>query len=169
MSEITTQNENYITFSSSATTPNKLSNLAVTNSLIENHLPFKNKERKVKLTNGLERLKRLYPYTEVDELPLSWSTKDKASSITLSDDNLKVNYKGIGKNHKDAASVRAEKPIPQSCLLYYYEIKVVNKGRDGYMGIGLAAENVNLQRLPGWDKLSYGYHGDDGRYLIKQN
>lgn len=39
---------------------------------------------------------------------------------------------------------------------------MVCKGRDGYLGIGLAAENVNLQRLPGWDKHSYGYHGDDG-------
>lgn len=31
------------------------------------------------------------------------------------------------------------------------------------MGIGLSAENVNLQRLPGWDKNSYAYHGDDGK------
>lgn len=49
------------------------------------------------------------------------------------------------------------------------------------MGIGLSAENVNMNRLPGniisnemfallwslcfstgWDKHSYGYHGDDG-------
>lgn len=153
MSEITTQqNENFISFSSTSST-SKQSPI--------NQLPFKNKEKKVKL-NGIERLKKLYPYTDVDELPLSWSNKDKASFITLSDNNLRVHYKGIGKGHKDAASVRAEKPIPQSCLLYYYEIKVICKGRDGYMGIGLAAENVNLQRLPGWDKNSYAYHGDDG-------
>ena len=30
------------------------------------------------------------------------------------------------------------------------------------MGIGLSAQGVNMNRLPGWDKLSYGYHGDDG-------
>lgn len=30
------------------------------------------------------------------------------------------------------------------------------------MGIGLSAHGVNVNRLPGWDKLSYGYHGDDG-------
>ncbi|KAF7491769.1 Ran-binding protein 9 [Sarcoptes scabiei] len=36
------------------------------------------------------------------------------------------------------------------------------KGRDGYMGIGLAAQGVNMHRLPGWDKQSFGYHGDDG-------
>lgn len=31
-----------------------------------------------------------------------------------------------------------------------------------YMGIGLSAHGVNMNRLPGWDKHSYGYHGDDG-------
>lgn len=31
-----------------------------------------------------------------------------------------------------------------------------------YMGIGLSTSDVNLNRLPGWDKGSYGYHGDDG-------
>ncbi|XP_017785174.1 PREDICTED: ran-binding protein 9 isoform X2 [Nicrophorus vespilloides] len=30
------------------------------------------------------------------------------------------------------------------------------------MGIGLSAHGVNMNRLPGWDKQSYGYHGDDG-------
>ncbi|XP_028179391.1 ran-binding protein 9-like [Ostrinia furnacalis] len=30
------------------------------------------------------------------------------------------------------------------------------------MGIGLSAHGVNMNRLPGWDKHSYGYHGDDG-------
>ena len=30
------------------------------------------------------------------------------------------------------------------------------------MGVGLSAQGVNMNRLPGWDKQSYGYHGDDG-------
>nr|XP_032644403.1 ran-binding protein 10 isoform X2 [Chelonoidis abingdonii] len=71
-------------------------------------------------------------------------------------------YKGHGKNHKDAASVRATHPIPAACGIYYFEVKIVSKGRDGYMGIGLSAQGVNMNRLPGWDKHSYGYHGDDG-------
>jgi len=49
-----------------------------------------------------------------------------------------------------------------ACGLYYFEVKIVSKGRDGYMGIGLSAFGVNMNRLPGWDKHSYGYHGDDG-------
>ncbi|XP_054164353.1 ran-binding protein 9-like [Oppia nitens] len=114
------------------------------------------------VSEGLSRLQQLYPYVDESELPKSWSAKDKANFITLSENNLKVHYKGVGKGHKDAAAVRATHSIPSGCLLYYYEIKIISKGRDGYMGIGLAAQGVNMQRLPGWDKQSYGYHGDDG-------
>lgn len=56
---------------------------------------------------------------------------------------------GHGKTHKDAASVRATHPIPAACGLYYFEVRIVSKGRDGYMGIGLSAHGVNMNRLPG--------------------
>ncbi|XP_074644705.1 ran-binding protein 9-like [Tubulanus polymorphus] len=110
------------------------------------------------------RLKLLYPAVNQDETPLpkSWSPKDKFNYIGLSHNNLRVHYKGMGKTHKDAASVRATYPIPASCGVYYFEVKIISKGRDGYMGIGLSAQGVNMNRLPGWDKHSYGYHGDDG-------
>uniref|UniRef100_A0A3Q3BFZ1 Uncharacterized protein n=1 Tax=Kryptolebias marmoratus TaxID=37003 RepID=A0A3Q3BFZ1_KRYMA len=80
-----------------------------------------------------ERLKRLYPAVNEEETPLprSWSPKDKYSSIGLSQNNLRVHYKGHGKNHKDAASVRATHPIPAACGIYYFEVKIVSKGRDG--------------------------------------
>jgi len=111
-----------------------------------------------------ERLKMLYPMVNEDETPLPrcWSTKDKYNYIGLSQSNLRVHYKGHGKTHKDASSVRATHPIPASCGLYYFEVKIISKGRDGYMGVGLSAQGVNMNRLPGWDKHSYGYHGDDG-------
>ena len=127
-----------------------------------------------------ERLKMLYPMVNEEETPLPrcWSTKarrqetgewklfsysqDKYNYIGLSQSNLRVHYKGHGKTHKDASSVRATHPIPASCGLYYFEVKIVSKGRDGYMGVGLSAQGVNMNRLPGWDKQSYGYHGDDG-------
>uniref|UniRef100_A0A8B9ZGH7 RAN binding protein 9 n=1 Tax=Anas platyrhynchos TaxID=8839 RepID=A0A8B9ZGH7_ANAPL len=110
------------------------------------------------------RLRRLYPAVDEQETPLprSWSPKDKFSYIGLSQNNLRVHYKGHGKTPKDAASVRATHPIPAACGIYYFEVKIVSKGRDGYMGIGLSAQGVNMNRLPGWDKHSYGYHGDDG-------
>ncbi|XP_070536267.1 ran-binding protein 9-like [Ptychodera flava] len=112
----------------------------------------------------VDPLKLLYPAVNEEETPLprSWSPKDKYNFIGLSQNNLRVHYKGTGKTHKDAASVRATHPIPAACGLYYFEVKIVSKGRDGYMGIGLSSQGVNNNRLPGWDKHSYGYHGDDG-------
>lgn len=43
-----------------------------------------------------ERLKRLYPAVNEDETPLprSWSPKDKYNYIGLSQNNLRVHYKG---------------------------------------------------------------------------
>merc|ERR1712062_969980 len=115
-------------------------------------------------TNTNHRLKSLYPAVNEEETPLprSWSPKDKYNYIGLSQNNLRVHYKGTGKTHKDAASVRATHPIPASCGIYYFEVKVISKGRDGYMGVGLSTQGVNMNRLPGWERQSYGYHGDDG-------
>ncbi|XP_001659381.2 ran-binding protein 9 [Aedes aegypti] len=117
------------------------------------------------VTTMVDRLKLLYPNVNetVDPLPRSWSPQDKCTTIGLTQNNLRVHYKGVGKSHTDAASVRTQFPIPAACGLYYFEVKIISKGRDGYMGIGLTAHpHFKMNRLPGWDKQSYGYHGDDG-------
>ena len=51
---------------------------------------------------------------------------------------------GPGDEDKDAASVRADHPIPFDVSLYYYEVQVVNKGRDGFVGIA----SLNLSVCP---------------------
>ncbi|CAF0921558.1 unnamed protein product [Adineta steineri] len=113
--------------------------------------------------NGYERLTQLYPHVSDDiHLPMKWNSKEKVQTLVLQQNDLVVTYKGPGKSHKDAASVRSDYPIPPLTGIYYYEVRVLSKGRDGYMGIGLSTSDVNLNRLPGWDKGSYGYHGDDG-------
>lgn len=47
-------------------------------------------------SDSVDRLKLLYPNVNEDETPLprSWSTKDKFSYIGLSQNNLRVHYKG---------------------------------------------------------------------------
>ncbi|KAA8495423.1 Ran-binding protein 10 [Porphyridium purpureum] len=96
-------------------------------------------------------------------LPSAWNSKDKWNLLSLSDENLKVSYHGPGKTDIDAAAVRTTECVPTTrCALYYFEITVVHAGQSGYIGIGLCAANVNLNRLPGWERNSFGYHGDDG-------
>lgn len=62
----------------------------------------------------------------------------------------------------DAAAVRANNPISPSLGLFYFEVTIKDKGREGFIGIGLCAANTCMNRLPGWERHSYGYHGDDG-------
>ncbi|XP_029686387.1 ran-binding protein 9 isoform X3 [Takifugu rubripes] len=97
----------------------------------------------------------------------SKSRRDQGSTAGTNDEDhfppvLYGDQSGHGKTPKDAASVRATHPIPAACGVYYFEVKIISKGRDGYIGIGLSAQGVSMNRLPGWDKHSYGYHGDDG-------
>lgn len=49
-----------------------------------------------------------------------------------------------------------------ACGVYYFEIDIISKGRDGYIGIGFSHAGVSTNRLPGWEPGSWGYHGDDG-------
>ncbi|PNH10322.1 Ran-binding proteins 9/10 [Tetrabaena socialis] len=69
---------------------------------------------------------------------------------------------GSGYFHRQAASLRTDLPVPPDCPLYFFEARVLDGGEDGSIGIGFSAPSVPLNRLPGWDAASYGYHGDDG-------
>lgn len=51
---------------------------------------------------------------------------------------------GHGKTPKDAASVRATHPIPAACGVYYFEVKIISKGRDGW---GCDALLITLQAV----------------------
>ncbi|KAJ1358916.1 hypothetical protein KIN20_017484 [Parelaphostrongylus tenuis] len=112
-----------------------------------------------------ERLTNLYPRADLKRLPRTWNKNDKYHFLDISHSSLRVSYKGNGKQQqKDAASTRADNPIPPQCGVYYFEITIV-RGLKGCMGVGVCGKSVNLNRLPGWDRYSYGYHGDDGNFF----
>ena len=50
---------------------------------------------------------------------------------------------------QDAASVRADHPIPAQAGVYYFEVEVISRGQKGYIGIGFSTRSVHLARLPG--------------------
>ncbi|KAF9932322.1 hypothetical protein FBU30_008429 [Linnemannia zychae] len=95
-------------------------------------------------------------------LPSRWSSVEKTDKTELSEDDLQVRYTGPGKTDSDASAIRANRPIPPQCGVYYYEVLIKSNGQQGYIGIGACNANVALDRLPGWEPLSWGYHGDDG-------
>lgn len=107
-------------------------------------------------------------------LPSKWSEMDKWQGLDVQGDGLangcEVRFAGLPKGSAadDSASIRADHPIPRECGIYYFEVTVLSKGKEGLIGIGLSAQKVALNRLPGWEPDSYGYHGDDG-YAFRDN
>ncbi|GAB5587617.1 hypothetical protein Unana1_02517 [Umbelopsis nana] len=95
-------------------------------------------------------------------LPTAWNPNDKGHCVELTSDNRRLKYVGVGKDDTDAASVRANYPMRSQAGIFYFEVDIVSKGRDGYIGIGFCWQSNLLNRLPGWDDHSWGYHGDDG-------
>ncbi|KAI7860177.1 hypothetical protein BDC45DRAFT_493801 [Circinella umbellata] len=95
-------------------------------------------------------------------LPSLWNRHDKSRHLEVENGGLDLVYTGPGKTEHHAASVRSNFPIRHQCGIYYYEMKIISKGEDGFIGMGFCSAKNGLDRLPGWDKDSWGYHGDDG-------
>ncbi|KAI9842560.1 MAG: hypothetical protein M1837_007073 [Sclerophora amabilis] len=104
-------------------------------------------------------------------LPAKWNEGDKFGGIELSADGLEVRFVGPGKSHDhEAAAVRADYPMPPQCGIFYYEVTIVSKGKEGSLiGLGFSGPKVTLIRLPGWEPDSWAYHGDDGRSFCGQS
>ncbi|KAI9321517.1 concanavalin A-like lectin/glucanase domain-containing protein [Dichotomocladium elegans] len=95
-------------------------------------------------------------------LPSQWNPNDKSRNVEVSSSGLELLYTGPGSKEEHAGLVRSDYPIRPQCGIYYYEMKVLSKGEDGFIGIGFCGARNGLNRLPGWDSDSWGYHGDDG-------
>ena len=118
-----------------------------------------------------DRLNFLYPTANrnLKILPHDLSAQDKSDFIKISSSKtpFQVEYKSGAAHHYDQSvgSIRTSDPIPEDCEIYYYEVLVVNRGREGKIAVGLSAAGTDLTRQPGWDRHTFGYHGDDGGYF----
>ena len=95
-------------------------------------------------------------------LPTLMNCEDKSNRIEISTDGLVIKYVGPGRSDSDAAAIRSNLPVPPQIGIYYFEVKVTNKGRDGYISAGYAIKSASLGRLTGWEPGTIGYHADDG-------
>jgi hypothetical protein len=73
-----------------------------------------------------------------------------------------VRFNGITKTQDDAAAVRSDYPMPRQVGIYYFEVTILSRAKEGLIGIGFSSPKANLNRLPGWEAESWAYHGDDG-------
>ncbi|KAJ5312959.1 hypothetical protein PENANT_c018G01476 [Penicillium antarcticum] len=111
------------------------------------------------------------PVTDtLQPLPTQWSSDDKCSALELSNDSLDVRYAGpVHKHDNEAAALRTDHPMPPQCGIYYFEVKIESKPKEGMIGIGFSSPKANVERLPGWEQESWAYHGDDGKSFFGEN
>lgn len=98
----------------------------------------------------------------VDPLPSKWSEEDRMNGLEILAEGTEVRFGGVTKTADEAASIRSDYAMPKECGLYYFEVTILSRGKDGMIGIGFSARKANLNRLPGWETESWAYHGDDG-------
>lgn len=69
-------------------------------------------------------------------LPSRWSDMDKYQTLETIHGGLEVRYTGpLNKHDHEAAAVRADNPMPPQCGVYYFEITVLSKPKDGWVYI----------------------------------
>lgn len=65
-------------------------------------------------------------------LPSRWSETERHFGLELLNGGLEARYVGpINKSDQEAASVRADHPMPPQCGIYYFEIKILSKPKEG--------------------------------------
>ena len=95
----------------------------------------------------------------VEEDEIVWS------DLEISSNHLSLIYRAFGGSDEDSAVIKGNCKIFNNNPIYYFEVKILNSGREGFIGIGLAHIHCDLDRLPGWEMYSFGYHGDDGHFF----
>ncbi|KAI9480948.1 MAG: hypothetical protein EXX96DRAFT_198396 [Benjaminiella poitrasii] len=111
------------------------------------------------------------PLEDLDlRLPHYWNKHDKSKYLEVGLNGYDLQYVGpnnSNNNNKPAVNeagiIRTNFPMRPQCGIYYFEIHIVSTGKDGIFSIGFCTlENV-LNKLPGFDKDSFGYHGHTGQ------
>ena len=72
--------------------------------------------------------------TDPPFLPSRFNERDRCPVLELLNDGMDAKFAGPAKGtDSDAASVRADHPIPSSCGIYYYEVSILSRGSKGYI------------------------------------
>ena len=101
-------------------------------------------------------------------LPSRWLETDNHGVLEVSADGLEVKYVAHHGSKDHDAATRSDHPMPPQCGIYYFEVDIISKGKEGMIGVGFSASHASLERLPGWEPESWAYHGDDGKSFCSQ-
>lgn len=100
-------------------------------------------------------------------LPTRWGETFRHHVLSVSQDGRDISFQGpsnASSEKKEAAAARTNYPVPAACGIYFFEVEILAKGpaNKGHISIGFSGPEVRLNRLPGWEKHSWGYHTDTG-------
>lgn len=82
-----------------------------------------------------EVIERIPPAKSDDDslkkLPSSWSESDKCPGLELLNQGTEARFQGQTKTSDEAAAIRSDHPIPRDVGLYYFEVTILSRGKEG--------------------------------------
>ena len=88
---------------------------------------------------------------------------------------MEIHYSGRDQKkvqkHDIGPMVRADRPFPKQRRegQFSFEVLIVNAGRNKEIAVGICVRDVRIDQFPGWERYSFGYHGDDGSIYCESN
>lgn len=84
----------------------------------------------------------------ITPLPSKWADADKYGGLEIAADGLEVKYVGPSRTgDHEAAAARSDHPMPPQCGIYYFEVNIISKGKEGMIGVGFSGANASLEKL----------------------
>src|SRR5690606_35607982 len=93
------------------------------------------------------------------------STRVNKQFAFIHDDCLTFEYRRV--KQRSAVSAQAIYPTHHETISYF-EVKILSKSSAGNISIGLAPNTMASNRLPGWDKNSFGYMSNGKKYTSNE-
>jgi ankyrin repeat protein len=81
--------------------------------------------------------------------------------VDISEDGLTVTCIDPDLEDANPSTARAAVPFTKEDGFAYFEVTVLHEGVRGIVAIGLIGENYPMDKAPGWQEESIGYHADD--------
>lgn len=158
---------------------NSTPSLSTSSSAVNLHTKASSSHPRAPAHDVTDRTKHSEPGEILNKLPTRWSDTDKCHGLDITGEGLEVRFQGVTKTSDDAATIRSDHPMPKEVGIYYFEVTIQSRGKEGLVdgspwtshqltpfysliGIGFSSGKASLHRLPGWEPDSWAYHGDDG-------
>ena len=84
----------------------------------------------------------------------------RSNGIRFVEDSLTLEYDGEGLDKQDVGIAQANFRLTPS--YHYFELEILDAGKEGWIAIGLAKTTYSLMKHPGWSAGGVGYHADNG-------